>query len=115
LRWLSQRQQRAALWHLKHLGTDEVIILKEFLKQNKAVGYFDLENGAVSCLIAKGVLIHASSIFTSHCVPVAIHPCIVQFLKKHPHLVGLKTEEIGTEKPAEKATTRYPEHKLSRP
>ena len=113
--WFSRRQTRQAIWNLKHLGEDEKIVLGEYLKQNKSVAYFTIENGVVSCLIAKGILIHASSYFPCDSVPVAIHPYIIQFLKKNPNLVGLKPEEIGNEKPAERAAGRYPKRELSQP
>lgn len=99
--WFSRRPRRQAIWQLKHLGEDERLILRDYLKQNKTIGYFSILHGPVCSLVGKGILTYASSMIPYSGAPVAIQPYVMCYLRSHPHAIGLKREDIGSEKPSE--------------
>ena len=82
---------------LHRLGQDEKNILCIFIKQGKSTEHFDVLNGPVAALLSKGILYYPSSLIALLHMNVAIQPWAFQYLRKHPSLIGLKREEIGSE------------------
>ena len=109
--WVHTRKIRQSIFLLNHIAEDEKVILREFMRQKKSVGYFSIEDGAAFNLVNKGILTLAVQSFTRNNVPVAIQPFIFEILLKKPSIIGLKSEEIGIEKP-EKAQSGFPEKTL---
>lgn len=95
LLWFSNRHRRQVLWHLKRLGRDEQQVLAGYLKEDKTVRYFDMFHGPACSLVARGILIHAAGVVPMSDAPYAIQPYILVYLRKHPGIIGLKTEEVG--------------------
>src|SRR5262249_10015876 len=84
-----------------HIGADEREVLKQYVLEDKSCGYFGIKHGAVATLIGKGVLVYSSGIIWGvGDNAVAIQPYALKYLRKHPELVGLKKEEIGSKKPS---------------
>ena len=99
---------RQAIWQLKHIGVDEREVLKHYVLENKSCGYFGIRHGAVSTLIGKGVLVYSSGIIWGiGDNAVAIQPYALKYLRKHPELVGVKKDEIGSKKPSGPVRANY--------
>jgi len=95
-RWVRYYSWRQAVWQLKHIGADEREVLREYLLENKSCGYFDMRHGPVATLIGKGILCYASGLIWIRDNAVGIQPYVMNYLRKHPELVGVKKEEIGS-------------------
>jgi hypothetical protein len=95
-RWVRYYDWRQAVWQLKHIGADEREILKEYLLEDKSCGYFAMRHGPVATLIGKGILFYASGMIWISSNAVGIQPYVMKYLRKHPELVGVKKEEIGS-------------------
>ena len=107
-RWVRYYLWRQAVWQLKHIGTDEREVLKDYVLEDKACGYFGIRHGAVSTLIGKGVLVYSTGIIWGiGDNAVAIQPYVLRYLRKHPELVGLKKEDVGTKKPSGPLKANY--------
>jgi hypothetical protein len=94
--YFSRRPHKHALWHLRHLGEDEKVVLKGYLRENKAVRYFGMFHGPASTLVGRGILVHAAGLVPDSNAPFAIQPYILVYLRKHPETIGMKHEEIGS-------------------
>jgi hypothetical protein len=101
LLWFARRSLRNLKRHCRELSTDEQELLSAYLKENKASEAFFAFHPPLCSLIAKGILTFASGTFPVDDAPVMIQPAAMRYLRKHPHLIGLKTSEIGTDKPSE--------------
>ncbi len=93
--------------HCHELSTDEIELLRAYLKQNKACAYFFAFHAPLCSLVAKGLLTFASGTFPAFEAPVMIQPHAMRYLLRRPHLVGLKLSDIGTEKPAGRLEATY--------
>lgn len=93
--FLVRKPYRLALWHLKHLGADEIEVLKSYLRENRAVRYFPIDHGPACSLVSRGILFAAGMAPYSK-MPFAIQPKVLIFLRKHPDLVGMTSDQIGT-------------------
>jgi hypothetical protein len=59
-------------------------------------------------LIGKGILVYSSGIiFGVDFNEVAIQPYAMNYLRKHPDLVGFKKADIGTDKLSTRPTANY--------
>jgi hypothetical protein len=103
--WCARKPYKLALWHLKHLGVDEKDVLRPFLQEDKAVRYFPISHGPACSLISRGILFAAGTA-PYDAMPFAMHPKILVYLRKHPGLLGLTRDQIGTMKLADE---RFPE------
>jgi hypothetical protein len=113
LLWFSYRPVCELKRHCCELSTDEQELLSAYLKENKACGYFFAFHAPLCSLIAKGVLTFASGTFPVFDAPVMIQPAAMRYLRKRPHLVGLKLSDIGTQKPAGRLEASYLTEDLS--
>ena len=77
-----------------------------YLEEDSACKYFFAFHGPVCTLIAKGVLIFASSMFDLFEAPVMINPHVRKYLRKNPKLVGLKITDLGTRRPRGRLKTK---------
>jgi hypothetical protein len=105
LYWVETANIRQSKFLMHQLAEDEKIILRDFLRENKAVGYFSISDGVAMNLVRKGVLSFAVQAFTPFNVPIAIHPLFLNMLTKNPSLVGLKPEDVGSKQPSEKPSS----------
>jgi hypothetical protein len=83
---------------LSHLGEDEKDILRKLLKQNKSTDHFDILNAPVASLLSKAILYYPSSLIDALHMNVALEPWALKYLRKHPDVIGLRREEIGSER-----------------
>jgi hypothetical protein len=83
--------------HLKHLGTDEKALLRAYLEEDVSCKMLSpIMNGRAASLIGKGILTIASSTFSALSAPIVLDPSYQVYLRKHPEIVGLKKEDIGS-------------------
>jgi hypothetical protein len=107
-RWVRYYLWRQAIWQLNHIGADERVILRDYLLEDKACGYFGMRHGPVSTLMGKGLLVYSSGIIWGvGDNAVAIQPYVLKYLRKHPELVGVKKEEIGSKSPSKPIEATY--------
>ena len=94
--WQSYRPAREAISNLKQLGKDERKFLQPFIKQNRRTMPVNIMDAPTASLIAKGILSYATSTFPAFDAPVVIQNYAYEYLARHPHLIDLKKEEIGS-------------------
>lgn len=94
--WFSYRPIRAKLWYLERIGADEREILVEYLKEDRTCRNFYALHGPVLSLIGKGILRYAGQALSLVDVPVMIDPYVIEHLRKHPQILKLKKEDIGS-------------------
>lgn len=98
-RWVHSRKRSHAIWAVKHATLDQKIVLQRYLKEDRSVCNFSVFHGPSASLIGQGVLVHATGTFPAFDAPVAIQPFIMEYLRKHPDLIGLKHDDIGRTPP----------------
>lgn len=95
LYWFLGRTIRDVKRHLRNLGKDEKIILREFFLQDKRTAHLNGVFAPSASLIAKGILTYATSFIPILNAPVVIQPYAYDYLRKRLHLLDLKEEDIG--------------------
>jgi len=93
--WFVRRPIRAAIYHLKNLGIEEKELLKPFLLQDRRTRHLNGMYAPSASLIAKGILVYATSIIPVLNAAVLIQPHAWKYLTKHPELIDLTEEDIG--------------------
>jgi hypothetical protein len=93
--WYARRPYREAKHFAKRLGKDEKMVLQLFLRQGASTRHVNMFYAPTASLIAKQLLVNATSIVPPLKAPVVIEPHVLEYLRKHPELVDLKKEELG--------------------
>jgi hypothetical protein len=95
LYWFLGRTIRNVKRHLRNLGREEKMILREFFLQDKRTAHLNSVFAPSASLIAKGILTFATSFIPALNAPVVIQPYAYDYLRKRLHLLDLKEEDIG--------------------
>lgn len=100
VRWLWEKYLGVCtVWtlhaRLKSLTPDEQERLARYLKENTRTQKFSVEDGTVAGLVHAKIIYRAVSAADYYAVPFNIRPRIWKYLKKNPHLVGIKHSELN--------------------
>jgi hypothetical protein len=97
LYWFLGRTVRDIKRHLRNLGKDEKVILRQFFLQDKRTAHLNGLFAPSASLIAKGILTYVTSFIPILRAPVVIPPYAWKYLRKHLQLIDLTESDIGKE------------------
>jgi hypothetical protein len=86
---------RAAHARLKNLTPKEKMLLAGYLKEDTRTQKFWVENGVVAGLQHANIIYPAVSQADGDHFPFNIRPWVWDYLKKNPHLVGIKHDQTS--------------------
>ena len=91
--YTTKRYKMRMLEHIKHLTNDEKEVLIKYLKSNKRVINFSIEDGVINSLESESILFRASNVATLYRLDYGIQDMALDILKQLPEYLEINYDK----------------------